>query len=70
MTPGSASGNAVGAGPEAGIVPVAQGGTGKSTAAAGYNALSPMTTTGDLGYKSGHGYRFQAGQEHSTQKQY
>ena len=36
----------------AGIVPVAQGGTGQSTAAAGYNALSPMTTTGDLEYES------------------
>ena len=37
----------------AGLVTIAQGGTGQTTAAAGYNALSPMTTTGDLEYESG-----------------
>lgn len=34
---------------------VANGGTGQTTAAAGYNALSPMTTTGDIEYESGTG---------------
>jgi hypothetical protein len=32
---------------------VTSGGTGQTTAAAGYNALSPMTTLGDLEYESG-----------------
>ena len=36
-----------------GLVTIAQGGTGQTTAAAAYNALSPMTTTGDLEYESG-----------------
>jgi hypothetical protein len=31
-----------------GTLPIANGGTGQSTAAAGFNALSPITTTGDL----------------------
>ena len=35
------------------LVTIAQGGTGQTTAAAAYNALSPMTTTGDLEYESG-----------------
>jgi hypothetical protein len=34
-------------------LPVAQGGTGQAAAAAAYNALSPMTTTGDMEYDSG-----------------
>lgn len=34
-------------------LPVAQGGTGQTAAAAAYNALSPMTTTGDMEYDSG-----------------
>jgi hypothetical protein len=34
---------------------IANGGTGAITAAAAYNALSPMTTTGDLEYESGAG---------------
>jgi hypothetical protein len=35
-----------------GILPIANGGTGQSTAAAAYNALSPMTTKGDIEYES------------------
>lgn len=34
-------------------VTIAQGGTGQTTAAAAFNALSPMTTTGDIEYESG-----------------
>lgn len=34
-------------------VSIANGGTGQSTAAAAYNALSPMTTLGDIEYESG-----------------
>jgi hypothetical protein len=34
--------------PSWGVVPVAGGGTGQITAAAGFNALSPITTRGDL----------------------
>lgn len=37
----------------AGTLAIANGGTGRVTAAAAYNALSPMTTTGDLEYESG-----------------
>ena len=36
-----------------GTVATANGGTGQVTAAAAYNALSPMTTTGDIEYESG-----------------
>jgi hypothetical protein len=36
-----------------GTVAIASGGTGQATAAAAYNALSPMTTLGDLEYESG-----------------
>lgn len=32
---------------------IGNGGTGQTTAAAGYNALSPMTTLGDIEYESG-----------------
>jgi hypothetical protein len=32
---------------------IGSGGTGQTTAAAAYNALSPMTTTGDIEYESG-----------------
>ena len=35
------------------LVPVAQGGTGQTSAAAAYNALSPMLTLGDIEYESG-----------------
>ena len=36
------------AGSITGTVPIANGGTGQTTAAAAFNALSPITTTGDL----------------------
>ncbi len=35
-----------------GILPIANGGTNASTAAAAYNNLSPMTTTGDIEYEA------------------
>jgi hypothetical protein len=38
-----------------GQLPVANGGTGQATAAAGYNALAPTTTLGDLAYANGAG---------------
>lgn len=34
-----------------GTLPIASGGTGQVTALAGYNALSPMTTVGDIVYR-------------------
>lgn len=37
-------------GNSSGVVAIAQGGTGQTTANAGFNALSPMTTGGDLIY--------------------
>jgi hypothetical protein len=39
----------------AGTLAIANGGTGQTTANAGYNALSPMTTTGDLTYEAAGG---------------
>ena len=36
-----------------GVVPIVQGGTGQTTANAAYNALSPMTTNGDIEIRSG-----------------
>jgi len=36
-------------------LPVANGGTGQTTAAAAFNALNPMTTAGDIIYESGTG---------------
>jgi len=36
-----------------GTVPIAQGGTGQTSANAAYNALSPMTTNGDITIRSG-----------------
>ena len=36
-----------------GTVAIGNGGTGQTSAAAGYNALSPMTTLGDIEYESG-----------------
>ena len=36
-----------------GTVAIANGGTGQTTANAAYNALSPMTTTGDMEYRNG-----------------
>jgi hypothetical protein len=46
-----------------GILPVANGGTGQATANAGFNAISPMTTAGDMIYGgvSGAATRFAAG---------
>ena len=46
-----------------GVVAIANGGTGQSTQAAGFNALSPMTTAGDIIYggTSGAGTRLAAG---------
>jgi hypothetical protein len=38
-----------------GTVAIANGGTGQTTANAGYNALSPMTTTGDITYEASGG---------------
>jgi hypothetical protein len=35
-----------------GTVAIANGGTGQTTAIAGFNALNPMTTTGDMIYES------------------
>ncbi len=35
-----------------GILPIANGGTGQTTAATAFNALSPMTTVGDLIYEN------------------
>jgi hypothetical protein len=45
------------------VVPIANGGTGQTTASAAFNALSPMTTAGDLIYggTSGAGTRLAAG---------
>lgn len=36
-----------------GTLPITNGGTGQITAGAAYNALTPMTTTGDIAYESG-----------------
>ena len=38
-----------------GTLPISNGGTGQTSAAAAYNALSPMTTTGDIEYESATG---------------
>ncbi len=38
-----------------GTLPIANGGTGQTTANAAYNALSPMTTTGDITYEAAGG---------------
>jgi hypothetical protein len=45
LTPSTASNGAV---TVAGTVTIASGGTGQNTASAAFNALSPITTTGDL----------------------
>jgi hypothetical protein len=49
---GNISGNAANV---TGVVAIANGGTGQTTKAAAYNALSPMTTTGDLEYEASAG---------------
>lgn len=36
-----------------GVLAITNGGTGQTTANAAYNALSPMTTTGDMEYRNG-----------------
>jgi hypothetical protein len=46
---GNISGNAANV---TGTVAIANGGTGQTTAAAAFNALNPMTTTGDMIYES------------------
>lgn len=46
----------------AGVVPIGAGGTGQTTQAAGFNALSPLTTKGDLiGFDGSNNIRFAAG---------
>jgi hypothetical protein len=50
FTPSSATSGAV---TLAGTLALANGGTGQTTANAAYNALSPMTTTGDIEYRNG-----------------
>lgn len=62
---------------EGGLVPladlpisIANGGHGKTTAAAGYNALSPMTTTGDIEYESAAGTASRLAGNPSTQKEF
>ena len=60
------TGNILGnAGNVSGIVAIANGGTGASTKFSGFNALSPMTTKGDLiyGENSGEGTRLPKGSE-------
>ncbi len=49
---GNISGNATNV---TGVVAIANGGTGQTTAAAAFNALTPMTTTGDIEYESAPG---------------
>jgi hypothetical protein len=54
----STTGNAATATTAAGLsstATIAEGGTGQVTAAAAYNALSPMTTTGDIEYEASAG---------------
>jgi len=50
LTPSTASTGAV---TVAGTLAIANGGTGQTTAAAAFNSLNPMTTTGDIIYESG-----------------
>jgi hypothetical protein len=49
---GNISGNAANV---TGTVAIANGGTGQTTAAAAYNALTPLTTTGDIVYEASAG---------------
>jgi trimeric autotransporter adhesin len=51
-TSGAPSWGSVPAGSITGTVPIANGGTGQTTAAAAFNALSPLTTTGDIIYEA------------------
>lgn len=49
---------------------IASGGTGQATAAAAYNALSPMTTLGDLEYESGAATASRLAGNTTSQKQF
>jgi hypothetical protein len=51
-TSGAPSWGSVPAGSITGVVPIVNGGTGQTTAAAAFNALSPLTTTGDIIYEA------------------
>jgi hypothetical protein len=51
-TSGAPSWGSVPAGSITGTLPIANGGTGQTTAAAAFNALSPLTTTGDIIYEA------------------
>ena len=51
-TSGAPSWGSVPASGISGTVPIANGGTGQTTAAAAFNALNPMTTTGDIIYEA------------------
>jgi hypothetical protein len=51
-TSGAPSWGSVPASGISGTVPIANGGTGQTTAAAAFNALSPLTTTGDIIYEA------------------
>jgi hypothetical protein len=51
-TSGAPSWGSVPAGSITGTLPIANGGTGQTTAAAAFNALNPMTTTGDIIYEA------------------
>jgi hypothetical protein len=51
-TSGAPSWGSVPAGSITGTLPIANGGTGQTTAAAAFNVLSPLTTTGDIIYEA------------------
>jgi hypothetical protein len=51
-TSSAPSWGSVPAGSITGTLPIANGGTGQTTAAAAFNALNPMTTTGDIIYEA------------------
>src|SRR3990167_177461 len=51
-----------------GVVPITKGGTGQITATLGFNALSPLTTLGDIIYHDGTNNGRLAGQITSTRK--
>jgi hypothetical protein len=51
-TSGAPSWGSVPAASITGTVPIVNGGTGQTTAAAAFNALSPLTTTGDIIYEA------------------
>ena len=53
-----------------GILPIVNGGTGQSTANAGFNALSPMTTLGDLIYGAASGVATRLGGNTSASRNF